>query len=362
MKKVQILIISLVIILVLGCATFATLYFATDIFKSEKEMFYKYISQINITQITDTNFNSNYQTRLQNESYINGGTIDIKVQEDGALSFDESFSFNSKVDPVNGLASSIIDIKKDGQELLTVDYLRNKDLYGLKFEEIVSQYVVFENNNLKEFAAKFAVQDTSNIPDKIDLSEMLQNVNQEDINLEKLKSIGDKYVNLIIEEIKNLPAERYSKIEDGYKLTIDIKNLQNIYLKLLNTVKNDEQIFNLINSIISTMDFTQAITFEEYGQAFEELIEEISGENSAVIEENTYQNVIDVIAYKDGKIYVKMGIDMEDAKSYIDVTVAKNGGEINFKLNKVTKTYYQDEEMSITINKNINSTNGWLIK
>ena len=42
MKKVQILIISLVIILVLGCATFATLYFATDIFKSEKEMFYKY--------------------------------------------------------------------------------------------------------------------------------------------------------------------------------------------------------------------------------------------------------------------------------------------------------------------------------
>ena len=355
MKKVQILIISLVIILVLGCATFATLYFATDIFKSEKEMFYKYISQINITQITDTNFNSNYQTRLQNESYINGGTIDIKVQEDGALSFDESFSFNSKVDPVNGLASSIIDIKKDGQELLTVDYLRNKDLYGLKFEEIVSQYVVFENNNLKEFAAKFAVQDTSNIPDKIDLSEMLQNVNQEDINLEKLKSIGDKYVNLIIEEIKNLPAERYSKIEDGYKLTIDIKNLQNIYLKLLNTVKNDEQIFNLINSIISTMDFTQAITFEEYGQAFEELIEEISGENSAVIEEITYQNVIDVIAYKDGKIYVKMGIDMEDAKSYIDVTVAKNGGEINFKLNKVTKTYYQDEEMSITINKNINS-------
>lgn len=350
MKKIQILIICLVIILVLGCATFATLYFATDIFKSEKEMFYKYISQININQIADTNFNSNYQTRLENESQINSGTIDIKVQEDGALSFDESFSFNSKVDAVSKLASSIIDINKDGQKVLTVNYLKNKDLYGLKFEEIVSQYVVFENNNLKEFAAKFPVQDTSNIPDKIDLSEMLQSVNQEDINLEELNSIGNKYANLIIEELKNLPTENYSKVEDGYKLTIDLKTLQNIFIKILNTLKTDEQIFNLVNSLISTIDSSQEIQFEEYQQAFEQLLEELSTE----MEEN--YDIINIIAYEQGRIYVKIGIDSEEEKSYVDGYIEQKDDKIVLKVNNITKGIYTNSETNFIISRNLDIT------
>ena len=135
--------------------------------------------------------------------------VDDKVQEDGETAFDESFKFNSQVDPVNKLASSTIDINKDGEKELTVNYLRNEDLYGLKFKDIVNQYVVFENNNLKEFVAKFGVVDTTNIPDKIDLSEMLQNVNQEEVSLEELKSIGNKYVNIIIEEVKKLPENNF---------------------------------------------------------------------------------------------------------------------------------------------------------
>ena len=53
MKKVQILIITLVAILTLGCATFAVLYFATDTFKSDKALFYKYASQIDLKEFLD---------------------------------------------------------------------------------------------------------------------------------------------------------------------------------------------------------------------------------------------------------------------------------------------------------------------
>ena len=347
MKKIQVIIITLVIVLVLGCATFATLYFATDVFKSEKEMFYKYISEINVSEILDTNSYNNYQTRLENESYTNSGTIALKVQEGGETAFDETFGFNSQVDSVNKLASSTIDINKDGEQALTISYLRNEDLYGLKFKNIVSQYIVLENNNLKELASKFGIEDTTNIPDKIDLSEMPQNTNQEDASLEELKSIFNKYINIIIE---NIPKENYSKVENGYKLTIDLKTFQNICLKILDTLKNDEQVFNFVNSLISTVDSSQEISFEQYKKALEQGVEELSEEI-----DNNYE-IINIVVYKQGKIYVKIGIDSDEGKSYIDGTLEKSDNKAILRLNNVVETTYKNNETNFMISKNINIT------
>ena len=347
MKKIQVIIITLVIVLVLGCATFATLYFATDVFKSEKEMFYKYISKINVSEILDTNLYNNYQTRLESESYTNSGTIAINVQEDGENAFDETFEFNSQVDPVNKLASSTIDINKDGEKALTVNYLRNEDLYGIKFKNIVSQYIVLENNNLKELVAKFGIGDTINIPDKIDLSEMAQNTNQEDASLEELKSIFNKYINMIIE---NIPKENYSKVENGYKLTIDLKTLQSIGLKILDTLKNDEQVFNFVNSLISKVDSSQEISFEQYKNALEQGVEGFLEE----IEKN--YEIINIVVYKQGKIYAKIGLDSDEEKSYIEGTLEKNDNKAILKLNNVTETAYKNSEINLMISKNINIT------
>ena len=82
MRKMQITIIALAIVLLLGCATFATLYFATDIFKSDKEMFYKYISQIRIGDIIATDEYSRYQERVKNENNTNKGNVSINVPEE----------------------------------------------------------------------------------------------------------------------------------------------------------------------------------------------------------------------------------------------------------------------------------------
>ena len=68
MKKIQILIITLVAVLVLGCTTFAVLYFATDIFKksNNKEMFHKYIEQVNLKGFVNDDFKAKYSERLKN--------------------------------------------------------------------------------------------------------------------------------------------------------------------------------------------------------------------------------------------------------------------------------------------------------
>ena len=85
MRKVQILIISLVIILVLGCTVFSVLYFTTDVFKtsgSNKEMFYKYASQINLDGFVDTEFYNNYSDQLKDNKHKEDTKIIIEYEDE----------------------------------------------------------------------------------------------------------------------------------------------------------------------------------------------------------------------------------------------------------------------------------------
>jgi hypothetical protein len=342
MKKVQILIITLVSLLTLAGISFAILFFATDTFKSDRDMFYTYISQMNINELVEGRTQNNYQERLKSESYTNEGTIALKYKEDGMTIIDDAFNYNSKVDPINKLASSDVSVNKSGEEILKVNYLRNEDLYGIKFEEIVNQYVIFENSNLKEFAKKIGIPDTINIPDRIDLNENMGKFELVEIDLEGIKPIYEKYINIVLESI---PEEAYSKIEDGYKLTIDLKTVQKILVNVLNTLKDDQEIFDLIDSVISKIDSSQSLSFEEYQTALEVALEEISMD----IEEN--YNLLDITVNKDGKINIKMQLEGE---TNLEVIIEKKEDEIILNIDVVKEGLYTNSEINISISKKIN--------
>ena len=96
MKKFQILIITLVIILVLGCTTFAILYFATDIFKSDKELFYKYASQINFKEFVDLESYNNYLKRIESQGHASEGALSVNITQgeeviNGAIKYSRIF-------------------------------------------------------------------------------------------------------------------------------------------------------------------------------------------------------------------------------------------------------------------------------
>jgi len=205
MKKTQIIIITIALVLTLGCVgTFAVLYFATDTFKSEQEMFYKYASQINLKEFIDLESYNAYSEKLKTTGYSNEGDFTIELAQDGQT-INESIKYNGYSDPVNKIANYDISINKDNEELLEMNYLNKQDVYGILFKDVVSQYVVFENNNLKEFASKMGVQDTSNIPNKIEIPDVIENIDYEEIN-----TIVNTYLNIATQEI---PEDNYSKIK-----------------------------------------------------------------------------------------------------------------------------------------------------
>lgn len=92
MKKIQILIISLVAILVIGITVFTVIYFATDIFKSDKDMFYKYAKQIELKEFINLGEYNNYLKRLETEGHGNEGEIAINVIQ-GEQSIKESIKY-----------------------------------------------------------------------------------------------------------------------------------------------------------------------------------------------------------------------------------------------------------------------------
>ena len=60
---------------------FAFAVFATDTFKSDKELFYKYASKIDLNELFDINSYSLYQKRLENEGHANEGAFIIDWAE-----------------------------------------------------------------------------------------------------------------------------------------------------------------------------------------------------------------------------------------------------------------------------------------
>lgn len=324
MKKVKILIIILTMVLVLGGATFATLYFATDLLKSDKEMFYKYISQMDLKETVNSNENIDYQERLRTENNTNEGNISIKINAQNEEFINESFDFTTQSKPSDNFASAKIDIKQNDEKKLTIDYLKNEDLYGLKFEDIVKQYVVLENNNLKEFAQKLGIENIDSIPNKLEMQ--VEETTNEEVQSE-LEQIITKYVNTAIEKI---PNESYSKIKkenitledkeinaDGYQLNISSDILKEILLKTLNLMKEYTEIYDLLNEISE-----EEIELEVYTETMQSLIDDIQEEDSKI-------NMC-IKVYKQNKETVKiLGIVKSDEEN----------GKIEFSIEKLQDKY-----------------------
>ena len=80
----NVIIILLVLIVILG-GIFAYLYFCTDIFKTSKQLFFKYASQIVASEngFIDNNV-TNYYEKQTNTPFENNGQISINVEDNSS--------------------------------------------------------------------------------------------------------------------------------------------------------------------------------------------------------------------------------------------------------------------------------------
>ena len=290
------LIIAIVLVIALG-AGFAFAYFFTDIFRSNKQLFSKYISQNKeIVDILKDEDVKAYSEKQKNTAYTSEGTIKTNVtfpdsseaQIANALQ-NCNITFVGKTDNLNKYMHQSIKANYSDTQSMQFDLYRNGDVYAGKINEVLFKYVGIENNNLKEFATKMQLPENflSAIPNKIDLTSLagVSNIFTD----EEKSSLKEKYLKIITDSLTDDMFSKEKSSEDTiYTLNVDSAQATNIILKILENLKEDELIIaKLKNYAINNFNLTEQ-NVEPYVTQYKNTLQNaIDGINSALEQKNT---------------------------------------------------------------------------
>ena len=351
-KKIPLIILAIIIITSIIAIY---LYCCTDLFKTPQEQFWSSLSKA--SKITGDKTYSEALNEIRNlkeKSYtlkgdakfnISSTEEDEEVQKIADAFSKIQISYDMNVVGKENKEKGILNFDFDNKQVLSVDYLRDNDLFGIKIGEVYDKYISIENKNLKQLAEKYEI-DSTEIPDKIEFIDMYDLY---DISEEEIQHIND----LIVGTLKNeIPEECYSVNENvetdilgekaktkEYKIELSAKQIDDIAIKLLENAKRDEVILNLIvnkyNKVsMNTLAGKEKITKDDLIREIEESIKEIQEKPSkeGVIVSNFYA--------KD--------------KAKIDISTSKNN-IMNIELQKAGKEtvinigiYFDDETASDT--------------
>lgn len=415
-KRIALAIAIPVIIVMIIITTGILLYLNTDMFKSNKTLFLKYLGENseNLKAIQDVFESSEYEKKLQDNKYtetteikanytnnlqttsedtsnsINKAKIIIKGQKDQPNKYcykdfklikeeDSTISEGNQNNDENSNSTN------NEQGIAEIEYIQNNDNYGVRFSDLFKQYLLVENNNLKELFEKigYSEQQLDNIPNSFEIDKMTL----EDIKFteEELNNIKERYVNIVSKNVTDKDFEKKSKqiisINDknistnAYILNLTNEQLNNLYINLLEDLKQDDIILNRIEKIQEKISLIK-INSSESLNLKEKFIENIDSTIEKINKTNIGSQETKIIVYENEGKTIRMTVQGKDYEINFDflqeqeenefvITIKKEDIEtqkleIN-KNNEGLKIYIQnndtDNPIKISFEQNKNETN-----
>lgn len=386
-EKNMVLIISvIVVVLVIFAIIASVLYFNTDMFKSKGDLFVKYI----IGNIENTNNMTNgenineFNSKLGENKYTSNSNIKIKctenvgeVSEDSKNSINDfNISINGKTDRSSNYDYKDIKISNQNEEKMQIEYVKDNDTYGVKFPELFQQYILADNSNLKELFENIGYEDSSKIPDKIEINDdIFSYIN---FSSDEVSQLKEKYTNLLQKEVsaKNISKGSNQIIQIGeqkvkassYTLTLTKEQMNNIFLKLLEEIKQDDIILNKLGNISDLEDIYYTTTKNnnaenlktKFVDDIEELIRKISSANIG-------NDATKITVYQSNKNTVKTVIEYTGYQISLDILNQNNTKYIEFNIqndntSSTKKIVYKEDsgnnilEITNNIDGDINKT------
>ena len=267
MKKKTLLtvIIVLFVLLILAGGAFAYIYYGTDLLKTNKELFSKYIVQMGDAEngIFPAVFEE-YVNKRESSPYTNNGSFTVNTDVLADISTDQTaqqmailvnygnntnITFSGKVDNTNNKVAQDIAINYSDTVSLPFKYKQVGDVYGIQSDILSPNYISVENNNLQALFQKLGVTDVTTLPNKIE-PQVIESLQFTD---EELAHISVQY---IVPMYEGLAEDKFSKVEnsDGsvrYVLTLTNAELKSIFVNMLQTLSTDTMMINKINSILT---------------------------------------------------------------------------------------------------------------
>lgn len=300
-RKKRILIIVIISVLILSIilgGVYAYLYFKTDILKSNKELFYKYIAKNeNIIQVIDTKWMNEYEDKVMTTPYNNSGEITINVSNEknesqlNTMLNNIKLNFSGSTDLLEN--KSYQDIKllysDENKELFDVKFLKEDQLYGVKSDEILIKYLSVKNEDIKQLYNRLGIEDKNKIANKLEKYDLNKIIN---IPEERKLELQQKYMDVLNSHI---PASSFEKEKDvsvtvdnevyvanKYSVKLTGDEYINIKIKLLEALLNDNTTLNEIIKILQKDDGYITVLKTEIQEAIENIKREPSNSEIAV--------------------------------------------------------------------------------
>ena len=343
--KIIIAIIITTSIVLITAMILGVLYLTTDLLKSNKTLFSKYVMQgfentnlleksqeeLEIEDLLGKNkYISNIEANI-NYSNVNSNTENNQVNK-------TKFKIENKIDKTNQTDAKNIKIEYEGQDVFEFEYRNESDIYAIKFPDITRQYISIENNNLKEFATKMQLSEEQIelIPDKIEMPDLLGIITFSDEEKETLK---ERYGNIIASNINNVT---YSKNKNqnitinninyntnAYSLNLTKEQLNNIYINILETLKNDEIIMSKVDKIPSVILRLQDI--DEYNTIKEYVIAQIDSVIEDIKNNNIGQDSCKITVYEYQGTTLRMEIETQEYRIGLNIVQTQNSTAIELE-------------------------------
>ncbi len=353
--------------LVILFGTLAYLYFGTDIFKSNQELFVKYLLE-NVQEIDET-ISLNRLDALNDELEQNKHeeNLIISYAEASAIKPTMELTVDTQKDPTIGKIYTKLGLSaEDFENDLELEYMQEDESYSVRFTNSVVQFFTVENNNLNQLAKNLGADESilKEIPDTIDLEKF--SFKELEVSSEEKSTEINRYFQTVY---NNIPKEKYQKNKNAvitlngktltttaYVLTLNSQEIKTLLIKLLETAKQDEIILSKLQILDEKLKGLHE-SFEEINikEKFDEAIQErINSLNEEVAEKES--NVI-ITVYKDSKKAVRLKLEKDLAYITIDTSDVEGKKQININHTSIDEQNTQLSNKISLVRENQNKIN-----
>lgn len=314
-KIILIIIILLIILILLVGVAYA--YFATDIFKSNKDLFFKYITQMgDEKQGFIEKQLKEYFEKQKNTPYSDDGSITVNITAtNGQNQFENTnnvnLTFDGQVDKANSQLMKNISLNYSDSVQFPLTYKQVGNTVGIHSNYIGSKYIATNSN-----PTDYLTEDLKDL-------EKLQELSNVQLTQENLQNIENTYLNVLNEQLQK---DNFSKIEEsgskGYKLTLNGENFKSILVKLLETLKNDQNTLDKLNEYIKIQKNSYKIT----ASSIDNLIKDINN-NAELNNEN-----LEIIVYQSKGKVSKLSLKINEGELKLEKMLTGNDLQYNVDL------------------------------
>jgi len=334
-KKIIVSIIIMLIILLIGGGVFAYVYVTTDIFKSDRQLFAQYFTQIvSEDGFIDKRIND-FSEKKQQIPYENSGEITVHVEyPDEEIDTtimekvnDLTVRFSGETDRVNQKVQQAIEIDYGNNVIFPFTYKQDGDKFGLKFDKLSKQFISIRNENLDKLAEKLdSDEGIVSIPQRINSLLELKNdklIFSEEEQNQLIKIYGKVFLNELKDEMF---STQKTENNESHILELNGESIKNIIIKLLEETKQSPLIINKINGLMLESD-PEAEKIDI--SVIDELIQNLNEDDFSEIP------IIKIALVQSNKLVQQIIIESGESQ----LTISKNNIEnnVNYEIKSIIK-------------------------